>query len=105
MHGGRREGAGRPKGALNKATQGIREAAQQYTEQALATLAEVMVSGNSEAARVAAANSLLDRGWGKPRQQPEAATEADFLAEHCDRIQQEVIELFVGPSTDGAPIC
>lgn len=66
--GGKREGAGRPKGAVNKATADIREAAQEYTDEALMVLAEVMRDGDSAAARVAAANSILDRGHGKPRQ-------------------------------------
>jgi len=66
--GGKREGAGRPKGAVNKATADIREAAQQYTDQALAVLVEVMTTGDSAAARVAAANSVLDRAHGKPGQ-------------------------------------
>lgn len=66
--GGKREGAGRPKGAVNKATADIREAAQQFTDQALAVLVEVMTQGDSAAARVAAANSVLDRGHGKPKQ-------------------------------------
>ena len=76
--GGRREGAGRPKGSLNKATADIRDAAQVYTQEALDTLAEVMRNGDSAAARVAAANSILDRGFGKPRQAMEV--EADVTA-------------------------
>jgi hypothetical protein len=31
-------------------------------------LAEVCTRGKSESARVAAAQALLDRGWGKPQQ-------------------------------------
>ncbi|MEN9434564.1 MAG: hypothetical protein RLZZ422_2153 [Pseudomonadota bacterium] len=61
---------GRVKGSINKATASIREAAQQYTETALKTLVEVMSDETApHAARVAAANSLLDRGHGKPRQE------------------------------------
>lgn len=71
--GGKREGAGRPKGAVNKATADIREAAQLYTEAALAVLVEVMQTGDSAAARVAAANSVLDRGHGKPKQSTEVS--------------------------------
>jgi len=78
--GGARPGAGRPKGSLNKATADIKAAAQAYTEDALATLAKIMKSGESEAARVAAANSILDRGFGKPRQSVDldAQVKADF---------------------------
>ena len=32
------------------------------------TLVTISTSGESEAARVSAANALLDRGYGKPRQ-------------------------------------
>lgn len=71
--GGKRTGAGRPKGAANKATIDIREAAQQYTELALRTLVQVAESGDSAAAKVAAANAILDRGHGKPKQSVEAS--------------------------------
>lgn len=66
--GGKRAGAGRPKGAVAKATADIREAAQQYSEQALQVLVNVATAGESEAARVAAANAILDRAHGKPKQ-------------------------------------
>jgi hypothetical protein len=47
----------------------IRSLARGHTEGALATLASIMHSAEAPpAARVAAANSLLDRGWGKPAQ-------------------------------------
>ncbi|MFN7883403.1 MAG: hypothetical protein ACK5PF_10380 [bacterium] len=71
---------GRPKGSVNKVTADIRAAAQAYTDDALATLAQIMKAGESEAARVAAANSILDRGFGKPRQalDVEAQVKSDF---------------------------
>jgi hypothetical protein len=52
---------GRPKGDGE-----IRELARQHTTIALATLVEICRGGENESARVAAANALLDRGWGKP---------------------------------------
>lgn len=65
--GGKREGAGRPKGTPNKATIAIKDAAREYTEKALLTLADVMTDVEQPAAaRVSAANALLDRGYGKP---------------------------------------
>lgn len=75
--GGRREGAGRPKGAVNKATADIREAAQEYSAQALQVLVSVATEGESEAARVAAANAILDRAHGKPKQTIDAAVALD----------------------------
>ena len=68
--GGFREGAGRPSGSTNKSSpeqsQRLSELAKTYTEEALQTLVDVAKNGRSEAARVSAANALLDRGYGKP---------------------------------------
>lgn len=66
--GGKREGAGRPKGALNKATADIREAAQEFSQEALQILISVARTSESDAAKVAASNSILDRAHGKPGQ-------------------------------------
>lgn len=68
MPGGKRPGAGRPKGALSKATADVKIAAQKYTTEAVDTLAQIMRSGESEQARVQAADKLLDRGHGKAAQ-------------------------------------
>ena len=68
MRGGKREGAGRPKGAVNKATADVKAAAQRYTSDAIETLAQIMRTSESDAARVAAADKLLDRGYGKAPQ-------------------------------------
>jgi len=77
--GGARPGAGRPKGVPNKATASIREAAREYTEQALLTLAEVMADEEQPAAaRVSAANALLDRGYGKPSQSVDVTGDMTF---------------------------
>lgn len=46
----------------------MRLAARKYTSDALETLAQIMRGGESEAARVAAAKELLDRGHGKSAQ-------------------------------------
>lgn len=65
---GERRG-GRQKGTPNKSTAELRAVAQEYTEAALKTLASVM-NGDDQpaAARVSAANSILDRAYGKPTQ-------------------------------------
>jgi hypothetical protein len=68
-------GQGRPKGALNRSTLEVREAARAYTAEALAKLATIMRHGTSEAAQILAAKELLDRGYGRPAQasnEPEA---------------------------------
>lgn len=66
--GGKRIGAGRKVGAVTKATADVKALAGEYTEAALAELGRLATTAQSEAARVAACNSLLDRGHGKPAQ-------------------------------------
>lgn len=67
--GGKRAGAGRPKGSRNRTTRevgvAISHAAREYSTDALATLVDVAQNGRSESARVAAANALLDRAYGR----------------------------------------
>ena len=46
----------------------IRSSARVYTDSCLRTLAGIVAKGASEAARVAAATELLNRGWGKAAQ-------------------------------------
>ena len=65
---------GRVAGTPNRATADVKALAGNYTAQALETLASIMNDvEQSAAARVAAANSLLDRAHGKPRQEIEHA--------------------------------
>ena len=63
--GGKREGAGRPAGTVNKSTDTLKTLAREYTEEALEALVGILREGESDAAKVAAANSILDRGYGK----------------------------------------
>ena len=81
-HGGKRPGAGRKPAGYTAPTsltpldrqallaktppRTIETAAQQYARTSIASLAKRLEFGLSDAARVAAANSLLDRGYGKP---------------------------------------
>jgi hypothetical protein len=65
--GGKRPGAGRKAGTLNKATRELKEIAREHTEAAIKTLVAVMEDTQAPpAARVAAADKLLDRGHGRP---------------------------------------
>ena len=70
--GGKRNGAGRPKGSRNQVTRdvgiAISTAARGYSAEALETLVDVARNGSSDSARVAAANALLDRGFGRTAQ-------------------------------------
>lgn len=64
--GGPRPGSGRKPG---KVTAPLREIARQHTEKAVATLVAVLEDSEAPAsARVSAANSILDRGYGKAPQ-------------------------------------
>ena len=61
-------GKGRPKGALNKATKDIKEAARMHGPQALEVLSRILLAGESETAQIAAAKEILDRAYGKSTQ-------------------------------------
>lgn len=67
--GGRRPGAGRPLGVPNKLTRPLRELAALHSEDCIAVLVQLRDHAEAEQVRLAAANSLLDRGHGKPRQE------------------------------------
>lgn len=67
-HGGKREGAGRKAGAVTQAKKDLAEMAKEHAEKALRVLVQIAQGGESEAARVSAANAILDRAYGKPPQ-------------------------------------
>ena len=73
--GGKRAGAGRPKGAVASATieqKGtLSELARSHTETAVNVLVSVARGSDSDAARVSAASAILDRGYGKAPQSME----------------------------------
>jgi hypothetical protein len=67
--------SGNPRGRP-KVVQEVRELAREHTEAAIRTLVEIMKDGGQDPrARVAAANSILDRGHGKPQQSVNVQTE------------------------------
>ena len=78
---------GRPKGVPNKVSSDIKELAAVYTPQALKTLTEICATGESEAARVAAANSLLDRAFGKPAQSHDVNHRSDQISELLNELK------------------
>lgn len=93
--GGRRPGAGRPKGSKNKIPEATPESkremavlARQHADVALKALIDIATNGQSEAARVSAANSLLDRGYGKAPQKIEGESEV----RHIHTIKTIVVE-------------
>ena len=71
---------GRPKGALNKATADIKAIAQPYAPEAIETLRKIMRTSQTDAARVAAARELLDRGFGRAPQTVNATVEQRMVA-------------------------
>jgi len=95
--GGARPGAGRPKGTPNKATASIRDAAREYTHDALLTLAAVMADdAQPAAARVSAANALLDRGYGKPSQPIDGDGEGGAIKHSHDLSDDLLAKIAVG---------
>lgn len=69
----RQKTGGRLKGTPNKATADVKAVAQKYTPQAVETLVSIMQASESDAARVAAAKEILDRGHGKAHQTQDVA--------------------------------
>jgi hypothetical protein len=59
---------GRPKGALNKSTKDVRQAALKHAPAALKRLSQLMTDATSEQAQVAACKEILDRAYGKSTQ-------------------------------------
>ena len=71
----------------------VRNLAKAWTTDSINTLAEIMKDvAASPNARVAAANSLLDRGWGKAAQTVEATVHNKF----DDRSDDELIRIIEG---------
>ena len=103
--GGKRAGAGRKQGSKDRQPRSppiiiakaqekreLREAARQYTGEALRTLAAICNEGQSEAARVSAACALLDRGYGKPTQQVETGSPGDFTGMSDAELDAQIAE-------------
>lgn len=66
-HKGKRYG-GRAKGVPNKVKRDIAVLAQDFGPTCIALLAEIAVSGDTDAARTSALRELLNRGYGMPSQ-------------------------------------
>lgn len=83
--------AGRPKGALTKAKADIKALASPYGPEAVAVLVKIMHEGETHSVRLAAANALLDRGFGKASQPIEHSGHLD-VAMTLDRVITEMRE-------------
>lgn len=90
--GGAREGAGRPPGSKNSVNnKHIRELAKEYTEDALDTLVNIMLKSKSDGARIMAANSVLDRAWGKATQPIKNDDESGPFVVQFNKIEQDIL--------------
>lgn len=86
--------SGNPKGRAKIVLEdgrALSDVAKEYTTEAIETLASVMREGQSDKARISAANALLDRGWGRPKQDMDlgvnlGAELASIIAERRERI-------------------
>ncbi len=65
----RQKTGGRTKGTPNKATAEVRAVALDHAPSALAELARLATGAENEATRVAACREILDRAYGRPKQE------------------------------------
>jgi hypothetical protein len=96
---------GRPKEVAE-----VRELARRHTKKAIATLAEIMLDEKAlETAGIAATNSLLDRGYGRPELQHKISGQINFaalLAEYTTQrlaVEQGEAEVLEGDDQDSLP--
>lgn len=66
--GGARPGAGRKAGGTNSVPPDIKQLARRYAGESIQTVYNVMKKSKLEGNRIAAAQILMDRGFGKPSQ-------------------------------------
>jgi hypothetical protein len=78
---------GRKKGVPNKSTRKIKELAQQHATKALGRLIYLVEHGSNEAIQASAANSLLDRGYGKAMQQTQALNPEGQVKEEISNLE------------------
>jgi hypothetical protein len=85
---------GRPKGSGL-----VRELAQGYTQSSIKILADIAKDKKApHAARVSAANSLLDRGWGKPAQPVGGTDDLPPIRTKADYSEAELLAIAAGDS-------
>jgi hypothetical protein len=84
---------GRPKAVLPDG-RSVQELAREHTETAINALVSVLISDDTPpAAIVSAASAILDRGWGRPKQEVEAGENlmfvlADIIAERRSKVSE-----------------
>lgn len=76
----------------------IRSLARSHTEEAINSLVGVMRHSTNDSAKVAAAEKILDRGWGKAAQAIIGGTEDDPAVQIVHRIERTIVN---APNTNG----
>jgi len=90
---------------MAKTTADIRSLARNHTAKALSTLASIMNQAKAPAAaRVAAAQALLDRGWGKATQIVEATVKNSDASRVSDAELAALIAADSGEGVAEAPV-
>ena len=79
---------------LPKVVAKVRALARERTEAAIKLLVDMMERGKGDQTRLAAANSLLDRGWGKPTQP--IAGDAQMPAVQIDDAKAALLQTIAG---------
>lgn len=86
---------------MAKAALEIRSLARAHTEKAIKVLVGIMNQPNApEAARIAAATAILDRGWGKPKQAIIGGDEDDPALKVISRIELVPVHAVHADRTD-----
>ena len=75
-------------GGRPKAIKRVMDLAKEHTEDAIRALAQITVNEDAHpGARVAAACAILDRGWGKPRQDIHVDQTVNIRAQHLEALK------------------
>jgi hypothetical protein len=91
--------AGLPK-ARREQLEACEAAARAHTEEAIATLVELMRHSSDERVRVVAAEKLLERGYGRPRDyDPEKDAGREGLAARLEAARQRLLAVEAEPQT------
>lgn len=84
-------------GGLPKGIGEVRELARMHTKTAISALVEIVSNKEAPpAARVSAAGSLLDRGWGKPSQPVGGADDLPPIKSERDLTEAQLLAIAAG---------
>ena len=91
--------SGNPRGRPPADHGPVEQFARAHTQEAIETLATIMREGFSEAARIAACNAILDRGWGKAREPRELPRPNNVR----DMTDEQLLEIILAGRAQAAP--